>query len=302
LASTDFAVQTFDLTKQYRKGTLAVDALNLIVQRGEVYGFLGPNGAGKTTTLKMLVGLIRPTRGSARVVGLVPGDRDALKKIGALIESPGFYPYLSGRDNLRVMASYCGVDDRTCEVVLDQVDLGRAAESRFKTYSSGMKQRLGLAAALLKQPDVLILDEPSSGLDPQGMVEMRELIRNLAGGDRTVLLSSHLLGEVEQICDRIGVIHHGRLVSEGKLDELRGSPSLVITAKPIQLARSVAESIIGSNGVNVIEDTLRISIEPARSSEVVRRMVEAGVEVQETRHETRSLEDVFLSLTKDEDR
>jgi ABC-type multidrug transport system ATPase subunit len=300
LASTELVIETSDLAKRYGRGVLAVNSLNLGVRRGEVYGFLGPNGAGKTTTLKMLVGLIRPTKGSARVVGLPAGDTRGLSKLGALIESPAFYPYLSGRRNLRVIARYCGADDRSCDSALEQVDLTAAAHSRFKTYSTGMKQRLGLAAALLKEPEVLILDEPSSGLDPQGMVDMRDLIRRLAEGERTVLLSSHLLGEVEQVCDRIGVIHRGELVAEGTLEDLRGERGLVVRAHPLDLAERVSESVAGPGKVEVANGLLRVSIDASRSSELVRRLVEAGVEVAETRHEERSLEQVFLQLTADE--
>ncbi|MGH2813127.1 MAG: ATP-binding cassette domain-containing protein, partial [Actinomycetota bacterium] len=247
----------------------------------------------------MLVGLIRASKGDARVLGFRPGDKEGLTRVGALIEAPAFYPYLTGRDNLRVVARYCGADDGRCETALDQVGLSAASKRRFKTYSTGMKQRLGIAAALLKQPELLLLDEPSSGLDPQGMVEMRELIRSIAKEERTVLLSSHLLGEVEQVCDRLGIIHRGRLVAEGTLEELRGPGGVVIEATPIERARAVAEAFAGPGAVEVAHDGLRLSIDPARASDVVYRMVEAGVEVHETRKQDRSLEEIFLSLTNE---
>src|SRR6266487_7071186 len=214
-------IETTGLTKRYGSGVLAVSDLDLAVRRGEVYGFLGPNGAGKTTTLRMLVGLIRPTAGTARVLGQPPGVSGALGRIGSLIEAPAFYPYLSGRDNLRVVARFCGVAEERVDAALEEVGMRARGSDRFSTYSLGMRQRLGVAGALIKEPEVLILDEPTGGLDPQGVVEMRELIRSLGQRGRTVMLSSHLLGEVEQTCDRIGVIQTGRLVAEGTLEELR---------------------------------------------------------------------------------
>src|SRR5256712_3500395 len=215
------AVETRGLTKRYSTGVLAVVDLNLQVRTGEVYGFLGPNGAGKTTTLRMLSGLLRPTSGTATVAGGSPGSPGSLARMGAMVETPAFYPYLSGRDNLRVVARYAGVPRSRIEPVLRQVDLTDRARHKFRTYSTGMKQRLGVAAALLKGPDLLILDEPTSGLDPQGTIEMRALIKELKQGGRTVLLSSHLLNEVELTCDRVGVIAKGKLVAEGTVDELR---------------------------------------------------------------------------------
>jgi ABC-type multidrug transport system ATPase subunit len=208
-------VETRDLTKRYGRQITAVDRLNLAVRRGEVYGYLGPNGAGKTTTLRMLLGLIEPTSGAARVLGQEPGSPASLERVGALVESPAFYPYLSGYDNLKVVSRYAGVPRRRIREVLETVELSGRAKDKFKKYSLGMKQRLGVAAALLKDPELLILDEPTNGLDPKGMADMRGLVRELGSGERTVLLSSHLLGEVEQICDRVGVIHKGILVAEG---------------------------------------------------------------------------------------
>ena len=192
-------VETNALTKRYGR-TLAVDDVSLTVRTGEVYGFLGPNGAGKTTTMRMLLGLVRPTSGSLRIAGRAPGDRGHLDQVGALVEGPAFYPYLSGRQNLRALARHAGVSIDRVDVVLDQVELTDRAGSRYDTYSLGMKQRLGLAAALLKDPRLLILDEPTNGLDPAGMADMRALIRGLSRDGVTVLLSSHLLGEVQQVC------------------------------------------------------------------------------------------------------
>src|ERR671932_1938376 len=236
----DYLVETRDLTKRYGSRIVAVDRVSLTVRRGEVYGFLGPNGAGKTTTLRMLLGLIRPTSGTASVLGHSPGDPEGLARLGALVESPTFYPYLSGRDNLRVIASYAGVSKERIEEVFDLVDLTDRARDKFATYSLGMKQRLGVAAALLKDPELLILDEPTNGLDPAGRADMRTLIRRLGSGDRTVMLSSHLLGEVQQVCDRVGVIAHGSLIAEDTVSELRGRGSLLVRAEPLSTARESA--------------------------------------------------------------
>src|SRR5438132_10007408 len=249
--SPEAIVSTRGLTKQYGNGIVAVDGLNLNVRRGEVYGFLGPNGAGKTTTLRMLVGLIKPTSGSAIVAGAVPGSPASLAKVGAIIEAPAFYPYLSGYDNLRLIAMLCGVPVKRVDVALDEVELTPRKQHRFSTYSLGMKQRLGIAAALIKEPDMLILDEPTNGLDPQGMADVRNLIIELGKGERTVLVSSHLLGEVEQMCTRIGVIRKGKLVAEGTIDELRGKSTLVIRAQPADQAMAVLAAECGSDKVKV---------------------------------------------------
>jgi ABC-type multidrug transport system ATPase subunit len=274
-----------------------VDRVSLTVRRGEVYGFLGPNGAGKTTTLRMLLGLIRPTSGTASVLGRPPGDPESLARIGALVESPAFYPYLSGRDNLRVIARYAGVPKTRIEAALEQVDLKDRARDKFSTYSLGMKQRLGVAATLLKDPELLILDEPTNGLDPAGMADMRDLIRSLGFGERTVLLSSHLLGEVEQICDRVGVISGGRLIAESTVEELRGKGVLLVGAKPLDRAREHVEQLLGPERVEVLNGTLRLDVDPATTGRINQELVGAGVEVIELRLIERTLEEVFLEMT-----
>src|SRR4030088_2563119 len=221
-------VETSGLTKRYGNGVLAVDSVEMSVRRGEVYGFLGPHGAGKTTTLRMLVGLIRPTSGAATVAGHAPGDPAGLAKIGSLVEAPGFYPYLSGRENLRVIGDLVGVDNKRVDEMLDLIELGSRAGRKFGTYSTGMKQRLGVAAALLKDPELLILDEPTSGLDPQGMAEMRKLIKDIGQGERTVLISSHLLGGGQATCARVGVISNGKLVRESTVEDLLGAEGVFV--------------------------------------------------------------------------
>ena len=299
--TTQLVVETHELGKRYGDRIQAVDGLSLNVRRGEVYGFLGPNGAGKTTTLRMLLGLIRPTTGSALVLGAKPGTSRALARLGSLIETPTFYPYLSGRDNLRVLARYARVPESRIATVLADVDLTGRAGDRFRTYSLGMKQRLGIAAALLKDPELLILDEPTNGMDPAGMAEMRPFIRSLGRDDRTVLLSSHLMGEVEQVCDRVGVISQGSLVGEGTVDELRGREGLWLRAEPLDEAERLLGDFRGVEEVERDEDGLRIAAEPAAAPEINRALVEAGVAVSELRPERASLEKVFLELTNAEE-
>ncbi len=289
-------VETGGLTKRYGRIT-AVEDLDLTVRRGEVYGFLGPNGAGKTTTLRMLLGLIRPTSGTATVLGERPGSEAGLSRVGSLVESPAFYPYLSGRDNLAVMGRYSGAPASRIEEVLGQVELSGRAKDKFKKYSLGMKQRLGVAAALLKDPELLILDEPTNGLDPKGMADMRTLIRELGRGERTVLLSSHMLGEVEQICNRVGVIQHGKLLREGTVEELRGGEGLVIRAEPLDEAVGVLGALPSVEEVRVEGETLRLAVDPERAAEINQKLVSNGVRVSELRSSGQSLEEVFLELT-----
>jgi ABC-type multidrug transport system ATPase subunit len=300
MSAPDYAIETRDLTKVYGRRVRAVDDLNLRVRRGEVYGFLGPNGAGKTTTLRMLLGLVRATSGAAVVLARPPGDAEGLARIGAIVEEPAFYPYLSGRDNLRVVARLAGLPEDGLDRALEEVDLLARAGDRFKTYSQGMRQRLGVAAALLKDPELLILDEPTNGLDPAGMAEMRTLVRRLGSGGRTVLLSSHLLGEVQQMGDRVGVISHGALIAEGTVDELRGRGSVLIRAEPLAAARELAERLVGDRNVEVVDGTLRLTSDPAEVPRVNRELVLAGVAVSEMRPVERTLEDVFLELTGEE--
>jgi len=289
-------IDTAGLTKRY-DDVLAVDRLALRVRRGEVYGFLGPNGAGKSTTLRMLLGLVRPTSGSAAVLGAPPGSPEGLARIGAMIEAPAFYPFLSGRDNLRVLAGHAGVAASRVDAVLGEVDLLARAGDRVAGYSMGMKQRLGVAGALLKDPELLILDEPTNGLDPAGMAEMREFIRALGRDGRTVLLSSHLMGEVEQVCDRVGVIRAGALVAEGTVDELRGRAGLRVRAEPAAAAARVIGAVPGVEATRRVDGLFDVAVDPARAAAINRALVEAGLDVSELYSAKASLEDVFLELT-----
>jgi ABC-type multidrug transport system ATPase subunit len=296
-----FVIETSGLTKRYGERIIAVDRLQLRVRRGEVYGFLGPNGAGKTTTLRMILGLVRPTSGSAVVLGAAPGSPEALARVGALVESPSLYPFLSGGDNLRVLARHARVPESRIHAVLEEVELTDRASDRFATYSLGMKQRLGVAAALLKDPELLILDEPTNGMDPAGMAEMRTFIRSLGRGRRTVLLSSHLMTEVEQICDRVGVIRRGSLVGEGTVAELRGRETLRVRAEPVAAAERLLAALPAVERVTVADGALHIAADPAAAASINQALVEAGIAVSELRREQASLEQVFLELTQPEE-
>ena len=293
----DLVIETRALTKRYGDAIVAVDQLDLGVRRGEVYGFLGPNGAGKTTTLRMLLGLVRPTSGQAVVLGAAPGAADGLARIGAMVEAPALYPYLSGRDNLRVLARHAGVREDRVEAVLDEVRLTDRASDRTRTYSLGMKQRLGVAAALLKDPELLILDEPTNGLDPAGMAEMRAFIRSLGKGGRTVVLSSHLMSEVEQIADRVGVIRAGALVAEGSVAELRGRARLRVRAEPRAEAARLIRAQPDVDKVTSVDGLLAVTVDTSRAPTINRLLVEAGIAVSELYAQQTSLEDVFLELT-----
>ena len=294
---TQHVIETSALTKRYGEAIVAVDALDLRVRRGEVYGFLGPNGAGKTTTLRMLLGLVRPTSGAATVLGAAPGAPAALARIGAMVEAPGLYPYLSGRDNLRVLAGHAGAPPERVDAVLAETGLSDRADDRASTYSMGMKQRLGVAAALLKDPELLILDEPTNGLDPAGMAEMRAFIRSLAQGGRTVVLSSHLMGEVEQVCDRVGVIRDGVLVAEGTVEQLRGRATLRVRAEPLGEAAQLVAGLPEVAEVATDGALLEVSADVAAAAAINRALVTAGIEVSEITQRRASLEDVFLELT-----
>ena len=289
-------IVTTGLTKRYGP-VLAVSNLDLEVRLGEVYGFLGPNGAGKTTTLRMLAGLVRPTSGSALIAGHSPGSSGSLRKVGCLIESPAYYPYLSGRDNLRVIAGYAGADARLVETVLQTVDLIDRAADRVATYSLGMKQRLAIAATLVKQPEVLLLDEPTNGLDPQGVAEVRALVKSLQTSNRAVLVSSHLLHEVELICTRVGVINRGKLIMQGTVDDLRGdATTITVRASPHDAALKVLVDMFGAAVVEK-DGTFSVTAGNFDAAEIIRRLVVAGVAVTDVHQTQRSLEEAFLALT-----
>jgi ABC-type multidrug transport system ATPase subunit len=297
--NSENVVQTHELTKRYGDRR-AVDGVSMTVRRGEVYGFLGPNGAGKTTTLRMMLGLVRPTAGSVIVLGQPAGTAEVTARVGALVEGPGFFPYLSGRDNLRAMARYRGLPEGAVVDALRRVDLAGRGGDRFKSYSLGMKQRLGVAAALMGDPDLVILDEPTNGLDPAGMADIRRLIVDLARGGQTVLLSSHLLDEVQEICDRVGVISNGVLLRESTVSELRGRASLTVRGLPVDRTLAVAMRVAGEDGVRLDGEHVLLDLTPERAPELVRELVRDGVEVHEIRSSERTLEEVFFEMTTNE--
>jgi ABC-2 type transport system ATP-binding protein len=295
------AIEFEGLTKRF--GTfVAVDRLSFAVPRGAVFGFLGPNGAGKTTTLGMLLGLVPIDGGTARIFGddVQQHLAGALQRTGALVERPAFYPYLSGRQNLRLFARIAGIaDDAAIEKALETVDLTRRADAKFGGYSTGMKQRLGVAAALIKQPDLVVLDEPTSGLDPAGQREIRALIGAIAAGGRTVILSSHLLHEVQEICTHVAIIDRGRLVTTGPLAQiLAAREEVVIRTDRPQEAVAVVRVLPEVRSVEVAEDVLIAEMPVARAGSVNRALVTAGFEVTELRPRQRALEERFLALTE----
>jgi ABC-2 type transport system ATP-binding protein len=291
------------LSKSFGGGVLAVDDLSLVIEEGQVYGLLGPNGAGKTTTLRTLLGLVHPSSGRACLFGQqVHSGSPTLERVGTLVESPGFVPHISGLENLQLFWRAGGrpLSEADFDAALEIAGLGDALRRKYKTYSHGMKQRLGLAQALLGRPDVLVLDEPSSGLDPQQMREMREVVRRIAERGATVLLSSHLLGEVEQLCTHAAVMNKGRLVSAGTVAELMGSTTTVyLEIDDVGRARSVLEALSGVSRITSELPGLSIELNGIQRKAVVAALVGAGVGV-ETVTSRHRLEDAFIELMEAE--
>jgi ABC-2 type transport system ATP-binding protein len=288
------------LSKTFGGGVRAVQDVSLSVGAGEVYGFLGPNGAGKSTTIRMLLGLISPTGGTARLFGQdVRHDHSVLKRVGSLVDGGTFYPFLSGRRNLEVLGRTQGRHDPArADRLLDQVGLSGAAGRKVKGYSTGMRQRLGVAAALLNDPDLVILDEPANGLDAAGIGEMRALIQGLARDEgKTVFLSSHLLHEVEQVCDRVAIVDKGRVIREAAMGDLTRSDAVVVDAEPPDRALSALQ---GRWPGAVESGRLLIQADRSEIPAIVQALVAAGVPVFGVAAERRSLEAAFLSITQAE--
>jgi ABC-2 type transport system ATP-binding protein len=298
MAST--VLQTYNLSKNFAK-VVAVSEVNLEVNQGEVFGFLGPNGAGKTTTIAMTLGLIHPTAGRIELFGqqVSPSLTKPLRQVGALVGRPALLPYLSGRDNLNLLARlHEGLGQDRIDQVLDQVGMTSAADRKIKTYSTGMKQRLGLAAALLHRPSLIILDEPTNGLDPAGMREVRNLIGSLADNGATVFLSSHLLHEVEQVCDRIAVINHGQIVTQGSVDELLRSQEMVVRVRvssPEQAKRAL-QSLPGVTGIE--SNGAYVEIKGVPSERIVAHLARHDMPPGEVTEQKSDLEGLFLGLTQ----
>jgi ABC-2 type transport system ATP-binding protein len=295
-------IQGLGKTYRRRKGrTVAVDGLDLAVPEGGVFGFLGPNGSGKTTTIRCLLGQARPTEGELRLLGRpVPeGLGETIRRVGAIVETPALFPTMSARENLRLLGAIDGIGDARVDEMLGTVGLADRAGDLVKKYSLGMRQRLALAAAMLKDPDLLILDEPANGLDPAGMREVRDLLRRLAGEGRTVFVSSHILAEIEQTCDQVAILSAGRCVTQGTVDEVMATAghraSVVVRVDDLDAGATVLRRAgLGCEGV---DGRLRVDVDPEQAREVSRLLGEAGHWVTELRADRFSLEDLFLELT-----
>ncbi len=279
-----------------------MDGLDLSVPEGGVFGFLGPNGAGKTTTIRCLLGLVTPSAGRMRMLAadLPRSLPRVIRDVGAIVETPSLFPRFSGRRNLRILGRIDGIGPRAVDEALERVGLAERGDDFVKTYSLGMKQRLGIAAALLKDPAVLILDEPANGLDPAGIVEVRELIRRLGAEGRTVFVSSHILSEIQQTADRVAILAHGRLVKAGPVREVlasRGGESVRVRLRDLEAGRKA----LAANGVesSVDGDMLRVPISPAEAENVTRFLAQRGLFLSELRPDEVDLETVFLELTRD---
>lgn len=300
--SSPVVLELESVSKVYNRGktkTHAVNGISLSVHAGEIYGFLGPNGAGKSTTIRMALGLIAPSEGSVRLFGCdLSNDRKPLSRVGSLADGGCFYPHLTGRDNLRILAKTIGLKGAPIDELLAIVDLTAGAQQKVKEFSLGMKQRLGVAAALLNDPDLVILDEPTNGLDAAGIRDMRALIWNLAAQGKAVFLSSHLLHEVQQVCDRVAIVAKGRLLREAAIGELLGSGSiLTLDVTPVDQAVTLLASQWKSSIV-----AGRIEAEANRDDipAIVKLLVEAGIQIFGVTPGDANLESIFLEMTGDE--
>ena len=296
------------LTKDYwrlRGGTTrALDRLDLAVESGGVFGFLGPNGSGKTTTFRCLLGLAHPNEGECRILG-ADSQKDlhrVIDRIGSLVESPALFPTFSGRRNLELLAAVGGISDARVEDVLEKVGLADRAKHAVRTYSLGMRQRLAIASALLKDPELLILDEPANGLDPAGIREVRELIRRLAAEGRTIVVASHILSEVQQICDRVAIVSRGRLVAVGDVEELlsRGRVSGVVVRLD-ELDRGAEILTRAGMEATVVSGSIRVSIPPREGARVARTLASEDLYPYELRPDEVDLETVFLEMTGEQE-
>jgi ABC-2 type transport system ATP-binding protein len=298
---SEVPVEVRGLVKRYGELT-AVDGVDLTVNSGDVYGYLGPNGAGKTTSLRMMLGLIRPSAGTVRLFGRDPNESiQALEGVAGFVEAPAFYPYLTGRRNLELLAAFDGYDAPTrIDEALDAVELADRARDRVGGYSHGMRQRLGIAAALLRDPKLLLLDEPATGLDPAGMRDMRLLIRRLADQGMTVVLSSHLLGEVEEVCNRVAIVRTGKIVYEGTIDELARGAGTAYRLASTDNARAIeiCRRQRGISDVGTAHGRILFTCDEIAAGELSRALVLEGVLIHELAPQTVTLEDLFFSLTE----
>jgi ABC-2 type transport system ATP-binding protein len=295
------------LRKEYRKvrggRTVAVNGLDLSVPEGGVFGFLGPNGAGKTTTIRCLLGLVRPSSGRLSLLGADVGHAlpSVIARVGSIVEAPAMFPRFSGRRNLEILARIHGEGDAAIDASLERVGLRDRAKDPVKAYSLGMKQRLAIAATLLRDPSLLILDEPANGLDPAGIVEVRELLRSLGAEGRTIFVSSHILSEVQQTADHVAIVAKGRLITPGPVDEVlatTGASGVIVKLADLEAgSRALAAANIPAT---IDGSSIRADVSPELSERISRTLAEAGLYVTELRPDTVDLETVFLELTKDQ--
>ncbi len=295
------AIEIFGLTKRFGNYT-AVDSLTFRVPRGSIFGFLGPNGAGKTTTLGMLLGLVPIDGGTAELLGhdVRTNLSQALARTGALVERPALYPYMSGRRNLSLLARLAGINDQTIiDRALADVDLTERANAKFGGYSTGMKQRLGIAAALIKQPELIILDEPTSGLDPAGQIEIRNLVRNLAQSGRTIVLSSHLLNEVQEVCSHVAIIDRGKLIQTGLLSEILAQEEIIEirVVDGVEQACELLRTLPDVKRAEILDGRLILDAPAALTATINRTLIEAGFDVSSLNARESKLEERFLDLT-----
>ena len=296
------------LRKEYRrrKGrTVAIDGLDLAVPQGGVFGFLGPNGSGKTTTIRCILGLARPTKGSVRLLGRpVPGGlAESIGRVGAIVEAPALFPTMSGRDNLELLGAMDRIGPKRVSAALEGVGLAERADDQVRKYSLGMRQRLALAAALLKDPELLILDEPANGLDPAGIRSVRELLGRLSAEGRTVFVSSHLLAEIQQTCDRVAILNRGRCITQGTVAEVSAAAghgsAVLVTVDDLTGALAVLER--AGFRVESGQGHLRVAVDASEAARISQALGEQGHWVRELRTEERNLEDLFLEMTDDPD-
>ena len=297
-------VEVEGLRKEYRRlrgrSVVAVDGLDLVVPAGGVFGFLGPNGSGKTTTIRCLLGLARPTAGRCRLLGADSRTElpAVIRRVGSLVETPGLVPGLSGRRNLSLLGRLHGIGASTVEAVLERVGLAERADDAVRSYSLGMRQRLGIGIALLKDPELLVLDEPANGLDPAGIKEVRELLKGLGAEGRTVFVSSHILGEVQQTCDRVAILSRGRCVRAGPVDEvLSGGRRTGLIVRLADLQAGMAALAEAGIPAALGDGFIRVDLPPADAEDVTRSLARRRLYLTELRAEEVSLETVFLELT-----
>ena len=298
-------IETHRLSKRYgsfQRAVLAVNEISFAVEQGQVFGFLGPNGSGKTTTIGMLLGIINPTSGGVKLLGQEgeQGLHAARQRIGATLETPNFYPYLSGRDNLRVVAAVKQASGKDIDEALDLVGLAKRQKHRFATYSLGMKQRLALAATMLGDPELIILDEPANGLDPEGMREIRDIITALAGRGKTIFLSSHLLWEVERTCTHVAIISRGQIVRTSSVRDLKSTKiTAAIRGGELDVLRSIAAAYPEATGAHIDNDTVLVDLKTDDLGALNQYIAGRGVYLTHLALHEQTLEDVFMELTRD---